>query len=144
MIDLTTRYLGLPLRNPLVCSASPLCQDLEALRRMEEAGAAAVVLHSLFEEQLTVESLDLSHYLDQESAQRQDRRTAQAIVDRDYSAIDDLDACGAVVVRGLLAWARRHRHVVRLLDLRTSADTAGDAARVVGYGAFALSAPAGA
>jgi dihydroorotate dehydrogenase (fumarate) len=64
MIDLTTCYLGLPLRNPLVCSSSPLCQDLEALRRMEEAGAAAVVLHSLFEEQLTLESLDLSHYLD--------------------------------------------------------------------------------
>jgi dihydroorotate dehydrogenase (fumarate) len=65
MIDLTTSYLGLHLDNPLVCSASPLCQDLEALRRMEEAGAAAVVLHSLFEEQITVESLDLSRYLDQ-------------------------------------------------------------------------------
>jgi dihydroorotate dehydrogenase (fumarate) len=65
MIDLTTRYLGLELRNPLVCSSSPLCQDPEALRRMEEAGAAAVVLHSLFEEQLTLESLDLSRCLDQ-------------------------------------------------------------------------------
>ena len=65
MIDLTTRYLGLELRNPVVCSSSPLCQDLEALRRMEEAGAGAVVLHSLFEEQLTLESLDLSRYLDQ-------------------------------------------------------------------------------
>jgi dihydroorotate dehydrogenase (fumarate) len=65
MIDLTTTWLGLNLRNPLVCSASPLCQDLEALRRMEDAGAAAVVLHSLFEEQITVESLDLSRYLDQ-------------------------------------------------------------------------------
>jgi AmmeMemoRadiSam system protein B len=93
---------------------------------------------------LVVASTDLSHYLDQASAQRQDRRTAQAIVDRDHSAVDDLDACGAVVVRGLLAWARRHRHGVHLLDLRTSADTAGDPARVVGYGAFTLSAPAGA
>lgn len=64
MIDLTTHYLGLKLRNPLVCSSSPLCQDLEAIQRMEEAGAGAVVLHSLFEEQIELESLDLSHYLD--------------------------------------------------------------------------------
>jgi dihydroorotate dehydrogenase (fumarate) len=64
MIDLTTSYLGLKLRNPLVCSASPLCQELDSLRRMEEAGAAAVVLHSLFEEQIVRESLDLSRFLD--------------------------------------------------------------------------------
>jgi len=55
MTDLTTTYLGLELRNPLVCSSSPLCQDLDALRRMEDAGAAAVVLHSLFEEQIRLE-----------------------------------------------------------------------------------------
>lgn len=64
MIDLTTRYLGLKLRNPIVCSSSPLCQDLDALQRMEENGAAAIVLHSLFEEQITLESLDLSRFLD--------------------------------------------------------------------------------
>lgn len=64
MIDLTTDYLGLRLKNPLVCSASPLCQDLDALRRMEAAGAGAVVLHSLFEEQIELESNDLSRYLD--------------------------------------------------------------------------------
>ncbi len=64
MIDLSTTYLGLHLRNPLVCSSSPLCQDLDSLRRMEEAGAGAVVLHSLFEEQIEAESLDLSRYLD--------------------------------------------------------------------------------
>src|SRR5262249_43811984 len=64
MIDLTTRYLGLTLGNPLVCSASPLCQDLDALRRMEEAGAAAVVLHSLFEEQIELEGNDLDRCLD--------------------------------------------------------------------------------
>jgi dihydroorotate dehydrogenase (fumarate) len=63
MIDLTTRYLGLALRNPLVCSSSPLCQDLDALRRMEQAGAAAVVLHSLFEEQIELESDDLDRCL---------------------------------------------------------------------------------
>jgi len=56
MTDLSTTYLGLALSSPLVASASPLCEDLGNLRRMEEAGAAAVVLHSLFEEQITRES----------------------------------------------------------------------------------------
>jgi dihydroorotate dehydrogenase (fumarate) len=64
MTDLTTRYLGLQLRNPVVCSASPLSQDLGAIVRMEQAGAAAVVLHSLFEEQIERQSLDLARYLE--------------------------------------------------------------------------------
>lgn len=55
-IDLTTRYLGLDLRNPLVVSASPLGRDVERLIRLEDAGAAAVVLPSLFEEQIDHES----------------------------------------------------------------------------------------
>jgi dihydroorotate dehydrogenase (fumarate) len=67
MIDLSTTYLGLPLHCPLVCSSSPLCQDLEMLRRMEEAGAGAVVLHSLFEEQIELESTDLDRFLEQGS-----------------------------------------------------------------------------
>ena len=49
MIDLTTKYLGLTLKNPLVVSASPLSEDVGNIRRMEDAGAAAVVLPSLFE-----------------------------------------------------------------------------------------------
>jgi dihydroorotate dehydrogenase (fumarate) len=64
MTDLTTTYLGLKLKNPLVCSSSPLCQDLVSLQRMEQAGAAAVVLHSLFEEQILIESHDLVHNLE--------------------------------------------------------------------------------
>jgi dihydroorotate dehydrogenase (fumarate) len=64
MIDLSTHYLGLELRNPLVCSPSPLCQSLDNLLRMEEAGAGAVVLHSLFEEQIERESLDLARLLE--------------------------------------------------------------------------------
>ena len=63
MPDLSTTYLGLPLRNPLVASASPLGEDLGNIRRMEDAGAAAVVLPSLFEEQITLESHHLDHYL---------------------------------------------------------------------------------
>jgi dihydroorotate dehydrogenase (fumarate) len=53
MADLATRYLGLTLKNPLIASSSPLTQKLEMVRRLEEAGAAAVVLPSLFEEQIT-------------------------------------------------------------------------------------------
>jgi dihydroorotate dehydrogenase (fumarate) len=62
---LATDYLGLALRSPLVMSSSPLCEDLDAIRRAEDAGAGAVVLHSLFEEQLTVESHDLDRHLSQ-------------------------------------------------------------------------------
>jgi dihydroorotate dehydrogenase (fumarate) len=63
MTDLTTTYLGLPLANPLVVSPSPLCQDLGRIREMEDAGAAAVVLHSLFEEQISIESVLLDRHL---------------------------------------------------------------------------------
>lgn len=62
-MDLTTNYLGLKLRTPLVPSASPLSQNLDNLKRMEDAGAAAIVLHSLFEEQITHERLELHHSL---------------------------------------------------------------------------------
>jgi dihydroorotate dehydrogenase (fumarate) len=63
MIDLSTSYLGLTLRNPLVVSASPLGEDLVTIMEMAKAGAAAVVLPSLFEEQLVLESEALSHHL---------------------------------------------------------------------------------
>jgi dihydroorotate dehydrogenase (fumarate) len=63
MPDLTTTYLGLQLCSPLVASASPLSKRVETVRRLEEAGAGAVVLYSLFEEQITHESLELDHYL---------------------------------------------------------------------------------
>jgi dihydroorotate dehydrogenase (fumarate) len=56
-MDLSTRYLGLTLKNPLVLGASPLAHDLDAVRRAVDAGAAAVVMHSLFEEQLAAEEL---------------------------------------------------------------------------------------
>lgn len=54
-MDLTTRYLGLTLRNPLVASAGPLNSDIENIRRLEDCGAAAVVLPSIFEEQVEYE-----------------------------------------------------------------------------------------
>lgn len=54
-MDLSTTYLGLKLRTPLVPSASPLSEDLDNIRRMEDCGASAIVLHSLFEEQIRYE-----------------------------------------------------------------------------------------
>jgi len=63
MKDLSTTYLGLKLKNPLVASASPLLKKVEQARLMEEAGIAAVVMYSLFEEQITHESLELHHHL---------------------------------------------------------------------------------
>ena len=63
MIDLTTTYLGLKLKNPLVASASPLSEKVENVRKLEDAGIAAVVMYSLFEEQIIHESLELDHYL---------------------------------------------------------------------------------
>ncbi len=63
-LDLTTTYLGLQLKNPLVASASPLSKKVDVVRRLEDAGAAAVVMYSLFEEQITHESQELDHYLE--------------------------------------------------------------------------------
>ncbi len=62
-MDLRTTYLGFDLKNPLVASASPLARELSNIRRMEDAGAAAVVLNSLFEEEINQESRALDRYL---------------------------------------------------------------------------------
>jgi dihydroorotate dehydrogenase (fumarate) len=62
-MDLSTRYLGLNLRNPIVPSAGPLSHTLDGMKRLEDAGAAAVVMYSLFEEQIAHDSAELSHYL---------------------------------------------------------------------------------
>jgi dihydroorotate dehydrogenase (fumarate) len=63
MVDLTTTYLGLKLKNPLVASPSPLSEKVENVVRMEQAGIAAVVMYSLFEEQIIHESLELDYFL---------------------------------------------------------------------------------
>jgi dihydroorotate dehydrogenase (fumarate) len=64
MIDFSTQYLGLKLSGPIVVSSTPLAENLDNLRRMEDAGASAVVLSSLFEEQLILESKALDEDLD--------------------------------------------------------------------------------
>lgn len=63
MVDLSTTYLGLQLKNPLVASASPLSKKLDTVRRLEDAGASAVVMYSLFEEQIIHESRALDYFL---------------------------------------------------------------------------------
>jgi dihydroorotate dehydrogenase (fumarate) len=57
--DLTTTYLGLKLKHPIIASASPMTQTLDGVRKLEDAGVAAIVMHSLFEEQLLQEAAEL-------------------------------------------------------------------------------------
>jgi dihydroorotate dehydrogenase (fumarate) len=61
-MDLSTTYLGFKLRTPLVVSASPMQENLDNVKHMAEAGASAVVLHSLYEEQLVIEQHELHHH----------------------------------------------------------------------------------
>lgn len=63
-LDLTTTYLGFHLKNPLVASASPLSRQLDMVRRLEDAGVSALVMYSLFEEQVAHDSDELHHYLE--------------------------------------------------------------------------------
>lgn len=63
MADLQSKYLGLDLKNPLVASASPLSKQLDAARHLEDAGAAAVVMYSLFEEQLLAEERQYERFM---------------------------------------------------------------------------------
>lgn len=62
-MDLKTKYMGLELKNPIVPSASPLSQTVDSVKKLEDAGASAVVVYSLFEEQITHESGELDHFL---------------------------------------------------------------------------------
>jgi dihydroorotate dehydrogenase (fumarate) len=62
-MDISTTYMGMQLRSPLVPSASPLSEELDNIRRMEDAGAGAVVLYSLYEEQIIRERFELHHHL---------------------------------------------------------------------------------
>ncbi len=65
MVDLTTKYLGLSLKNPIVPSASPLSKKLSSIRQLEDAGAAAITMYSLFEEQIDIEALAQHEFLEQ-------------------------------------------------------------------------------
>lgn len=62
-MDLSTKYMGLKLKNPIVPSASPLSKSLDSVKQLEDAGAAAIVCYSLFEEQITHDAHELDYYL---------------------------------------------------------------------------------
>src|SRR6187431_1494870 len=63
-MDLSTNYLGLKLSSPLMPGASPMVDDLDLVKRLEDAGASAIVMHSLFEEQLTGERLATIYHME--------------------------------------------------------------------------------
>lgn len=104
------------------------------------AGTVADVLRPVWGRPGTVVvvSTDLSHYLDDATARRVDAATAHAVVAADPDGISADGACGAVPLRGVLTLARASGATVRQLAVGTSADTAGDPERVVGYGAFVV------
>jgi AmmeMemoRadiSam system protein B len=114
---------------PVVPLAVGTCRPAVAADRLWEA---------LPEGALLVVSTDLSHYHDAPTARTLDARTAEAIEAMAFSQIGSDDACGADALRVSLAWALSRGHRVVPLDLRNSADTAGEPDRVVGYGAFAI------
>ena len=63
-MNLATSYLGLPLANPIVIGASPFCDNVAVARQLQDAGAAALVMHSLFEEQIEAEQRALLHHVE--------------------------------------------------------------------------------
>jgi AmmeMemoRadiSam system protein B len=104
----------------------------------DPARLADLLEHWWADDALIVVSTDLSHYEPEASARRHDARTSAAVVACDPAGIGPRDACGAQALRTTLILAARHGARVSELDRRTSADTAGDPGRVVGYGAFAV------
>ncbi len=119
-----------------VCPGVPVLPI--AVGRHSPGQAAELLTAIMTEDALLVISTDLSHYHDADTARRLDSRTAASIVALDRASLDDESACGCDALRASIAWARSAGLDVRLLDLRNSADTAGDPRRVVGYGAFAI------
>jgi len=110
---------------PIVAGSGTASSIADAVGRLWAAP------HTLF-----IISTDLSHYHDLNTARQVDRATAVSIISAAWESLGSDEACGVVPVRGALELARRHGERVSLLDLRTSADTAGPPERVVGYGSF--------
>lgn len=112
-----------------------------AVGRGSPVAGAELLAGVLPDDALLVVSTDLSHYHDAPTARRLDAATAGAVERMDIEVLGQGDACGVDALRVAMAWARLRGFEIRLLDLRNSADTAGDPARVVGYGAFAILEP---
>jgi MEMO1 family protein len=105
--------------------------------------AVAAVLAAVWRDDATlvIVSSDLSHYLADGEARARDTRTRRAIIEGRPGDIGPYDACGCVPIAGLMMAAPDHHLVPRTLAMSTSADAAGDAGRVVGYGSFAWAPP---
>lgn len=115
---------------PLVVGGAPPGEIAEVLERLWGGPETLIVISS-----------DLSHYHDYATAQRMDRRAAEAIESLDLGGLAEDQACGRLPILGLLTAARAHGLAVERLDLRNSGDTAGPRDRVVGYGAWKLTEP---
>ena len=109
---------------PIACGRASAADVAEVLRKLWGGRETLIVVSS-----------DLSHFLPYDEARVVDRRTAQKVVSLDVD-LEGEEACGYVGLRGLLAIARDKNLACRVLDLRSSGDTAGPRAEVVGYGAF--------
>jgi len=88
MVDMSTQYLGLNLKNPLVPSASPLSKNLDSAKRLEDAGAAAIVMHSLFEENIAQEEDNLARFFHQQSLGHGESDSFHPVPD-DYHSHED-------------------------------------------------------
>ena len=126
-VDLHTRYLGLELRSPIVASASPMGQKIDTLRRMQDAGVGAVVLPSLFEEQVEHEELQLHGVLGPRGRFATRRRLSYLPELEDYNTGADayvrhLEACASELEIPVIASPERHHG--RQLD-RTGQAAAG-------------------
>lgn len=88
MIDLSTEYLGLKLANPLVPSSSPLTGELDTAKQLEDAGAAALVLPSLFEEAIEYEQKQLEHFVHSQSLGHYEAQSYQPVPDDYGSELD--------------------------------------------------------
>jgi AmmeMemoRadiSam system protein B len=114
---------------PLLVGDAPPHMVADALRRLWGGPETLIVVSS-----------DLSHYHDHDTARGRDASTAAAIERGDWAALSPHDACGCLPIAGLLIEAGRHGLLARRLALCDSGDTAGDRARVVGYGAWQVGA----
>ena len=116
----------------------PVAVGLSSVDGVAACVAGALADLSTIERTVVICSTDLSHYLDDASANEQDDQTLRAIGDLAPERIGATDACGAFALRGLLGWARNNGLSAHVLRRCTSASVGGPASRVVGYAAVEL------
>ena len=123
-MDLSTRYLGLTLVHPFIAGASPLGDDLDSIRRLEDGGAAAIVLRSIFEEQITMVRSGRIHHMEVFEPQ------FQPILES-FPKPDEVRALSRPVFRAPAAGQRSDRHSDPCLAQRTDAGIVADDGELV-------------